>query len=209
MKRIILTAGLSLAIFVAAIVGLCLIGVIEPALAQAVATVTAPADAPTSTSVIVPYGDWLTWSLAKVRDTVVTGLSGVMLWAVVKIAPQMAAAFTQARVDALVGRAVDFAIAAVEGALHGQSVSVPVANEILRKALEYAVQGAPVLAAKIEGTIRPKIIARMAAAGVVPANASVALIPDPAPQISAAVGLMASNTAPPVVGFVEPYALAA
>ncbi|MDB5596304.1 MAG: hypothetical protein JWM36_3265 [Hyphomicrobiales bacterium] len=198
MTRFIIRAGLVLALFVVAFVGLSLVGLLEPAFAQAVATVTTPGAA-TATNVLVPAGDWITWSLNNVRDVLTTTLVGVSTWAVARFTPSLVGVFQAARVEQLIGRAVDFAIASIEGATHGQVVTIPVANAVLQKALEMAVQSAPKLAKSIEDTIRPKIIARMAAAGIVPATASVGMV-------LSTDGSLASIVAP-VVGFVPSQAL--
>jgi hypothetical protein len=188
-KSTIIVLGMLFGLPFLALMALVLIGLVEPAFAQAVATVTTPGAA-TSTNVLVPAGDWITWTLNNVRDLLTTTLVGVSTWAVARFTPSLVGVFQAARVEQLIGRAVDFAIASVEGATHGQVVTIPVANAVLQKALEMAVQSAPALAKKIEDTIRPKIIARMAAAGIVPAT--VGLIAHPSTDVAEA----------PVVGFV-------
>jgi hypothetical protein len=71
---------------------------------------------------------------------------------------------------------------------------------VLERALEVAVQSAPKLAKEIDDTIRPKIIARMAAAGIVPAQAAVGTI--------LTTQGTAAGIAAPVVGFVPALAAA-
>jgi hypothetical protein len=168
--KYVITAGPALALGIAALVGMSLVGVLEPAFAQTAA-------APVTGAVVIPWGDWLAPALASIRDASVAGLVALISWAVAKFIPQAQGFLEAARVEQLIGRAVDFGIASAGGAVHGKAATIPVANAVLEQALNYAIQAAPALAEKLADTLRPKIIARIAAAGLVPAAAAVTPTP--------------------------------
>lgn len=54
------------------------------------------------------------------------------------------AIFGNARVEMLINNAIGFGLNAVEGAVKGKTLEVNVGNEVLAKALQYAVDNAPV-----------------------------------------------------------------
>jgi hypothetical protein len=154
--------------------------------------------------VVVPWGDWLSAVLVDVRNFILSAAGIVLSFVLTKFWPAGKAFIEAARVEQLLGRAVDFGIAAVAGATKGKTATIPIANEVLERALEYAVDAAPSLATKLAETLRPKLIARIGAAGIVPANAEVGPVPDVvmAPGV---VSLMGSSAASPI-GFVQGYA---
>jgi len=136
-------------------------------LALACLAVSAAHAADAAASVSIPIGDWLGALLTSV-ETLVVGLVG---WVVAKWAP---AVVKPILTEQLLARAVDYALAAVEGAAKGKVLTIPVTNQVIATAAEYAVANAPGLAKWLGDTLEPKIIARLSSAGVVPADASAA-----------------------------------
>ena len=141
---------------------------VAPALAQAAA-----AAAP-DTSVHFNLGA----TLGPILQLAGTGLAVVAAWAVSK-----APAFVQALLtEQTLKRAIDYATATVSGAVAGKEVTIPIANEMIRVAAQYAADNAPKLTAALGATLGPKLIARLGDAVILPANAEASsLLHDPSP----------------------------
>lgn len=127
-------------------------------------------------AVAIPWGDWLAAALAWGRDLLVYGVIALVGLAMRRLPASIVTFLEAAQVEQLLTRAVDYAIAAVAGAQHGKSAELSIANTVLEQALTYACAHGPDLAAKYADTLHAKVLARMAAAGVVPAEASAALL---------------------------------
>lgn len=185
LQRVFLIVSVLLVCVFAAAVVMIGLGLLEPAFAQtAVATVTAPADAPTSTQVLIPAGDWVTWTLNNLKELLSVALFTALSWAAARAAmlvPALKNVLTAALMEQISKRSIDFAIAATEGAVKGKVVSIDVANEILHKGVQTFADNAPTMFRKFSDTIRPKLIARMGENGIVPPEATVA--PITAPQM--------------------------
>jgi hypothetical protein len=72
----------------------------------------------------------------------------------------------------VIAKAVDYAIATTAGAAHGKTASIPVANELIAAALNWIVANEPKIADWSGANLRPLIVAKLAASGVVPSEAS-------------------------------------
>lgn len=84
--------------------------------------------------------------------------------------------------EQLLKRAVDYAVATVAGAAAGKTVTIPVANEMIRVAAQYAADNSPRLTKALADTLGPKIIARLPDVVKLPDEASAAdLDHDPKP----------------------------
>lgn len=115
-------------------------------------------------SVTVPIGDWIAQATTSIASLCVAALSWVIArWAPTWVRTQLT--------EQLLSRAVDYALGAVAGAAKGKVLDVPVANAVLREAATYAVAHAPTTAKWIGDTLEPKLIARLSAAGSLPAAA--------------------------------------
>lgn len=128
-------------------------------------TVT-PTAAPAATKyspVTIPYGEWisqvLSWVLG-IAGIVVSGLISVHFPAVAK----------QWNVNQIIQNAANYGVAATSGALAGKAASVQISNQVLEQAVAYVVTNAPAYAKDLGVTLRPKIIARLGALGVLPAD---------------------------------------
>lgn len=115
--------------------------------------VTSPATQATPPASI-PYGDWIASVLAWARDALVA-LAGL---AVVRFLP---ATVRQYLTNQVLAKAVDYAIAAVEGATKGQSLSLPITSAVIAAAERYVVASAPALAAQLGPLLRAKILSRI------------------------------------------------
>lgn len=127
----------------------------------AFSTLARAADAVAVPPVSIPWGDYVAAFVGYFRD-IILSVAGM---AVASYAPAFA---KQYLTNEVLGRAVDYAIAAIDGATHGKHVDVTLTNPLLEKAIEYAEMNAPSLAGKLGDTLRPKIMARLSAAGVLP-----------------------------------------
>jgi hypothetical protein len=110
------------------------------ALACAAFLVPALAMAADSTSVVIPYGDYVI-ELAHVVGSLAVALFPVaiaLLPAPVRLV--VSAVFG----EQLIRNARDYALNAIEGAAKGRTLTVDVGNQVLAQAVEYAVkEGAP------------------------------------------------------------------
>ena len=122
-----------------------------------------------STTVTVPLGDWIATALSG-ASSVVLAVAG---WVVARWVPIWA---RQYLTDRLLANAVDYALGAVAGAARGKVLTVPIANRVLAEAMSYAVANAPALARWLGDTLKPKILARLGAAGAIPEAASSATL---------------------------------
>lgn len=128
-----------------------------------VAFVAAPAfalaDASTS-AVSIPVNEWV-GSLAAIIGPV---LAAAVVWLIRKLPAQMASLLMTMRVDQLLTRAIDFAVNSVKDATKDKALTVDVGNEVVAKALQYAIDHGPKGISDWMGgpdMIRQKIIARL------------------------------------------------
>lgn len=84
-------------------------------------------------------------------------LFGVLSWAASFLPALVRAALT----EQLLRRAVEYAVATVEGAAHGKIVTIPVANEMIRVAAQYTADNGPRLTKWLADSLGQKIIARL------------------------------------------------
>ncbi len=67
-------------------------------------------------------------------------LAGVVAWAFRKLPGNLSAVFGNARVDKLVENAINYGLNAVKDATKGKTMQVDVGNEVMAKALQYALE---------------------------------------------------------------------
>lgn len=170
--KLLLLARLRLAAFVA-----CLLSPFLAPLALIVVLIAGPAFAADA------VGNGVTFDLSAWLSPLVQVLGAVLLavasWAVSFLPPIVKAALT----EQLLKRAVDYAVATVAGAAAGKTVTIPVANELIRVAAQYAADNGPKVTKWAADSLGPKIIARLNDKVVLPAEASDAnLDHNPQPQ---------------------------
>jgi hypothetical protein len=162
----------------------------EPSAEIARATYTS---APIDGEIVWSWGDWLADALQGLLTF--AGLAALYLMRrLPKVFIDALDAFGgmmgQGRADALIEKAIGFGINTTAGAVRGKTLTVKVGNQVMERALEYAVRHAPKLAEKIGGIagVREKIIARLE----LDADAE---LPAPRPPVSA--GLVEAVTPAP------------
>lgn len=131
------------------------LALISPAFAQA----AAPA------AVSIPWGDWLASVLTWGEKLVVLAAGA----AVARWAPTFVRSILT---EQMLSQAVDYAFAAVAGAVRGKMADVKTTNALISVAIGFVEQNAPAIAAKYGASLEANIIARLSAAGAVPAEAS-------------------------------------
>jgi hypothetical protein len=133
--------------------------------ALAIITFAASAYAADTTSVVIPWGDWLSSLLTAVASVLVALLSFI----VSKFAPTLLKTFLT---NDLIAKSVNYGLGAVEGAVAGKTLTLATTNAVLAAAEQYAVASAPTISAWVGANLRPLILAKLSAFGVVPAEAS-------------------------------------
>ncbi len=130
-------------------------------------------------SVTIPWGDWLA-SLLTASATIVVSLIGFIVH---RFAPPVIAAFVT---NDVIEKAVNYAIATTAGAAHGREAHIEVTNDLIAAAANWIVANEPRIADWAGSNLCPLIVARLAAVGVVPAEASAATLHLQTPAIGSA-----------------------
>lgn len=118
--------------------------------------------------VVIPWGSWLGAVAALIGSC-----SAAFVAAIFRELPaQWSATAKAARVDQLLEKAIAYGCNTVEGASRDKSMEVPVANDVIEQALEYALKHGPAAILNWAGgeeALRQKIVARLdvVAAGAV------------------------------------------
>lgn len=103
----------------------------------------AAAPQPTNAPIVIPWGNLL-YQLIVILSPEIVGLVALGLaWIFSKLPAQLVTNLKAAHADTLLNRAVNQAIALVEGAVKGKTVSVTVANQLINTATSLLVQNAP------------------------------------------------------------------
>lgn len=141
--------------------------------AAAPATVDTSQPAPTETVVVnqdvsIPYGQWIEDLGDIAKSWLIPTLLGVMTWVVGKYIPAplrgIANNIMRKEAEQLLQRAIDYGISATAGAKHDETLTIPVANDVLRKGANYALaHGWPKLIDFLDGPdgILQKMMARL------------------------------------------------
>lgn len=134
------------------------------------AWVASPAFAQAADGVVtIPWGEWLSAS----AGTLATLAASVLALALARLPASVLAMVKTWQVDQLLERSISYGINMVAQASKGQSLSVPVANDVIEKALDYAVSNGSASIIKWMGgkdMVRNKIIARIDVASEAPSQ---------------------------------------
>lgn len=134
--------------------------------ALAVAQTAAPA------AVVIPDGSWSAQLLQWLDGVAVAALPTALIILCRKL-PGPIADFLQSRqVEQMLSRSLDYGFGAVEGAVQGKTLDLNTSNAVLQAAANYVIANGPALAQKLGDTLKPKLLARLSAAGSLPADAS-------------------------------------
>ncbi|MCW2276401.1 hypothetical protein GJ654_18920 [Rhodoblastus acidophilus] len=117
------------------------------------------------TAVVIPWGDWLKEIIVSVGSLAVAVLSFV----IAKWAPAYVKVFLT---DDLIAKAVNYGLGAVEGAVAGKTLTLETTNEVLAAAEQFAVASAPRVSKWAGDNLRPLILSKLAASGIVPETVS-------------------------------------
>ncbi len=118
------------------------------------------AQAASSTSVVIPWGDWAAAALMTVSAVVLP----VITWGLRLLPEQLQSLVRTAQVEQLLAKAVSYGINATAGAAQGRSLTVDIGSEVARHAVGYTIeQGPRWVEAWLGGQegIRKRIIARL------------------------------------------------
>lgn len=121
-------------------------------------------DAAAPAPVVIPYGNWLADALQWAERGIVVVVGGL----VTAYGPPMVKLFLS---DAAIKRAVDFAIANVEGATRGKVLTVDISNAVAQRALDQLVKQEPAIASWLGDAIGPRILAMLSTQVFLPTDA--------------------------------------
>lgn len=143
--------------------------IISVAMAQEVAQ-------PAATSVTVPWGQWVINAASVAQPVITFALTSIVSYLVAAYVPPWMRAFAgtaaQTRVNNVLIKAVQSALAQTAGAVTGKALTIPLASTVLARAAQYAIDQAPDLIksathGQIDNLLK-MIMARMEELGVSP-----------------------------------------
>jgi hypothetical protein len=143
-------------------------------LAAAMTLAASAASAANQGAVTVPLGSLVAQVLSVIEPLVLSLVGATLTWLMAKLGPDAAKALHAAHVDQTIARAIDAGFALVDGAEKGKVLEIPVANEVIRKAAQYLVALALGLFKELGDNLGQMLVARLSAAGALPAGASAA-----------------------------------
>lgn len=117
-------------------------------------------DAPIDGVVNIPWGDWF----YEGASAIITVLGMAIAWGLRQLPARLVALAQTLMVEQLLKNALEFGINKTKGAVKGETLSVPVANEVLERALEYATKyGAAWVLKWLDGEagLKDRLIARI------------------------------------------------
>jgi hypothetical protein len=125
---------------------------------------------------IIPWGDWIQQILALSTTALIPLVLAMVAYAT-KLVPDSLKPFVMMlRSEQIITRAVQSAIASVDGAVSGKKATVEVTNAILLQAMEFVMTNGSTAMIKFIGDdvnmLVQKLLARMHEEGVVPAEFS-------------------------------------
>jgi hypothetical protein len=167
--------------------------------ALVVALIPAVAFAQSSTTVVVPVGDWLSSVVPTIEALLTTVIGLAITWGLRFVPAAIRAFITQQQInqaEQLLANAIGYGINTVVGAEKGRNLEINVGNAVAAQAVQYAIDHGPSwLVGWMGGTeaIQQKIIARLPLVS----GAPVQIVP-PAP-VAASSALTAPSAAAPAV----------
>jgi hypothetical protein len=120
--------------------------ILEPVVFH-IAAYAADAAAPETVAQSVSEGTKVTWAwgatVSQAGQALAWILASVAMVMLRKLPANIVAIFGNARVELLINNAIGYGLNAVSGAVKGKTLQIDVGNEVLAKALQYAVDNAP------------------------------------------------------------------
>ena len=151
-----------------------------PALALAQAATDSVTVAP-SPSVVINIGAIVTALLSWSRDILVS-VAGLVFSIFL---PGYVRMFIT---NSMLSHAIDYGIAAVEGATKDKVITVPVANRVIEEASQYVIARAPSIAKRLGDDLKGSLLARLSEKAILPAKSVSNAMPDPAGSGSVSAG---------------------
>jgi len=127
---------------------------------EAVVTPEAVAVVPKGTEIIIPWGTYV----SELASLIASFAFAAIVFGLRRLPGQAVAIMQTLRAEQLLQKAIDYGVNATAGAVKDKTLSVTVANEVIAKAMRYAVDnGAPKIVAWMDGAdgIGQKLIARL------------------------------------------------
>lgn len=146
-------------------VGLAVLAYADPVLAQAAAdaVVTVPTDTVVVVQdpvVTIPYGQWI----VALQELATPILLAVLAFLMRSLPESIVSIIRTAKVDQLLVKGIQAGINQVAGAAKDKKMTIPIANEVVRKVVQYAVNEGPAWLINWMGGpegIKAKVIARI------------------------------------------------
>jgi hypothetical protein len=133
-----------------------------PPIAIALAQAAAPA---ADHTVVIPWGDLVSQAItAYLLPASATVAAAIFAFVTKAVGDRVAALLKTAQVDQLLQKAIEYGANTTAGAVKGQTLKIDVADEVLRKAIQFAIDNAPKWFLPFIGGdegLRQKLIARM------------------------------------------------
>ncbi len=126
--------------------------------AYAAAVAAGPVVAP----VTIPWGSFLDQLILILSPEIVGLVALAVAWIFSKLPAQLVTNLKAAHADVLVNRAVNQAIALVEGAVKGKTVNVTIANQLIDTAVSLLVQNAPWLVKELGSRVGTVMAGKLA-----------------------------------------------
>jgi len=130
---------------------------ISPAFAQ---DATVPVAVVQDPVVTIPYGEWL----VALKEYAFLAIAAAVTWGLRKLPASIVSIILTAKVDQLLLKGIQAGINQVAGASADKKMTVPIANDVVRKVVQYAVNEGPAILIKwmggVEG-VKAKVIARI------------------------------------------------
>lgn len=126
-----------------------------------------PALASDAGTVVVPWGDWVSATLTTLNALPIGQLVAAWIVAVLVklgVPDQIASVLKTTLSDQVLNKAIPFAMNAVQGAVKGRQVTIPIANEVVATAAKYVIDHGPLWMVNWLGGadgIKSKILARI------------------------------------------------
>ncbi|MGH6878652.1 MAG: hypothetical protein ACREHV_14920 [Rhizomicrobium sp.] len=141
-------------------------------IAAAMTLAALPAFAAGTNSVSAPIGALAAQILSVIEPLVLSLLAATLTWLMAKLGPEVAKSLHAAHVDREIARAIDAGFGLVEGAAKGKVLEVPIANKVIRRAVQCLVDEAPGLFKELGESLGPILVAKLSASGALPPGAS-------------------------------------
>lgn len=115
-----------------------------------------------SNAVALPWGDFVNSILENVvKPTVEIAAPIIITWVGVKLGGTATKVLQSVHADRMITTAADQALATVEGAEKGKTLSVNIANNVIRAAAQWLVDNAPTEFARVEKQVGSLIVAKL------------------------------------------------